>query len=215
MPPRCWPTWPTSPACAPCTGRPTWKTSSSSSPAGSCGIDPRESPGVCIQAWRLRTMDSPERAAYPEAMPQGFYPLPDTLDCAEILDRLPVALALDGRIQRALHQRPTRSFAGAFRHARTADFSSLVGHRVHRAPTASAAMPRRSPRNRPTACCGKASSPTCTGQGRQPAPHAHRGPAARPPPAACAWLTSPTATTARTCCARPWRRWRPAPSPTP
>lgn len=27
-------------------------------------------------------------------MPQGFSPLPDTLDCAEILDRLPVALAL-------------------------------------------------------------------------------------------------------------------------
>ncbi|MBP7444560.1 MAG: diguanylate cyclase [Zoogloea sp.] len=39
-------------------------------------------------------MDSPERAAYPEPMPKGFYPLPDTLDCAEILNRLPVALAL-------------------------------------------------------------------------------------------------------------------------
>jgi hypothetical protein len=39
-------------------------------------------------------MDSPERATYPEPMPKGFYPLPDTLDCAEILNRLPVALAL-------------------------------------------------------------------------------------------------------------------------
>lgn len=39
-------------------------------------------------------MDSPEHAAYSEAMPQGFSPLPDPLDCAEILDQLPIALAL-------------------------------------------------------------------------------------------------------------------------
>jgi ABC-type multidrug transport system ATPase subunit len=36
MPRRCSPTSPPGPACAPCTGRRTWKTCSSSSPAGNC-----------------------------------------------------------------------------------------------------------------------------------------------------------------------------------
>ncbi|MBL8452298.1 MAG: diguanylate cyclase [Zoogloea sp.] len=39
-------------------------------------------------------MDSPAPDTYPETMSQGFSPLPDSLDCAAILERLPLALAL-------------------------------------------------------------------------------------------------------------------------